>query len=119
MLCPICGAENPDSLKFCGKCGTSLLPAKKAARPEVTDTIQMSETEFTTGTTFARRYQVIEDEILCFSSRVCKIITFINVNFANPTSLQEICLAVNLSEQHATRIFKQEVGVPIKKFLIR
>jgi AraC-like DNA-binding protein len=53
-----------------------------------------------------------------FSSRVCKVITFINVNFANPTSLQEICLAVNLSEQHAEKIFKQEVGVPIKKFQI-
>jgi hypothetical protein len=46
-------------LKLCGKCGTSLLPAHKAARPEVTETIQTSETEFTTGTTFAKRYQVI------------------------------------------------------------
>lgn len=117
MLCPRCGAENSDGLKLCGKCGASLLSALKAARSDVTETIQTSETEFATGTTFAGRYQVVEDEIL-FSARVCKVITFINVNFADPTSLQEICLAVNLSEQHATRIFKQEVGIPIKKFLI-
>ncbi len=44
---------------------------------------------------------------------------FINKNFANPISLHEISfLAANLSLSHAERIFKDEVGVSIKKFLI-
>jgi tetratricopeptide (TPR) repeat protein/predicted Ser/Thr protein kinase len=61
MQCPKCRSDNPDTLKFCGECGTALLPAAKTVRPAVTETIQTSETDFTTGTTFAGRYQVIEE----------------------------------------------------------
>ncbi len=54
-----------------------------------------------------------------FSSRVLKIIMFINKNFANSTSLHEISFqTANLSLSHAERIFKDEVGVSLKKFLI-
>src|SRR3982751_4603408 len=31
VTCPACGHENPDSSRFCGMCGASLVPA--AARP--------------------------------------------------------------------------------------
>ncbi len=56
---------------------------------------------------------------MAFSSRVIKIINFINKNFASRVSLHEISFkAANLSLSRAEKIFKQEVGIPIKKFLI-
>jgi len=57
-------------------------------------------------------------EKIFFSSRVLKIIMFIDGNFARDISLQQICLAANLSEPHGERTFKQEVGVQLKKFVI-
>jgi hypothetical protein len=30
--CPACGFDNPDSQKFCGECGTRLIPAAAAER---------------------------------------------------------------------------------------
>src|SRR5947208_6020680 len=34
VTCPACGQENPDSSRFCGMCGASLLPAAAPAREE-------------------------------------------------------------------------------------
>lgn len=54
-----------------------------------------------------------------FSARVCKIINYIDENFAKNVSLYEIVFrAANLSVSRAETIFKQEVGIPVKKFLI-
>ena len=58
--CPKCHHENPDDTLYCGKCGTQL-PSAKTARPEVTETLQTPIKELTTGSTFAVRYQVIEE----------------------------------------------------------
>ncbi|OGD27838.1 MAG: hypothetical protein A2028_00070 [Candidatus Aminicenantes bacterium RBG_19FT_COMBO_59_29] len=58
--CPRCHSENPDTLKFCGECGTQL-PASKDIHPEVTETLQAPIRELTTGSTFASRYQIIEE----------------------------------------------------------
>ncbi len=77
--CPACHAANPDSVKFCGECGAPLerpgtqgqeansrepgiaSPNSRGARPEVTETLRIPVQELTTGSTFAGRYQVIEE----------------------------------------------------------
>ncbi|MGA2587479.1 MAG: protein kinase [Candidatus Aminicenantales bacterium] len=60
MKCPKCQAENSETKQFCGDCGTPL-PSSKVIRPEVTETIQTPIKELTTGSTFASRYQIIEE----------------------------------------------------------
>jgi serine/threonine protein kinase/Flp pilus assembly protein TadD len=61
--CPKCHSENPETLKFCGECGTQLGEPKAAkfATPNVTETLQAPIHELTTGSTFANRYQIIEE----------------------------------------------------------
>jgi serine/threonine protein kinase/Flp pilus assembly protein TadD len=63
IKCPKCQAENPETLKFCGECGTQLGDPKAAkfTRPNVTETLQAPIHELTTGSTFANRYQIIEE----------------------------------------------------------
>ena len=58
--CPACRSDNPDTLKFCGECGTQL-PPPQSHLPDVTETLQTPVHELTTGATFAGRYQVIEE----------------------------------------------------------
>ena len=58
--CPTCHSDNPDTLKFCGECGTQL-PPPQGRPPVVTETLQTPVRELTTGSTFAGRYQVIEE----------------------------------------------------------
>jgi tetratricopeptide (TPR) repeat protein/tRNA A-37 threonylcarbamoyl transferase component Bud32 len=60
IRCPKCHSENPETLKFCGECGTQLLPRKEMP-PQATATLQTPIHELTTGSTFAGRYQVIEE----------------------------------------------------------
>jgi serine/threonine protein kinase/tetratricopeptide (TPR) repeat protein len=75
--CPKCQKENPDTLKFCGECGTLLRsvrgtdppdvgPDPRSGRPfednsDLTKTIEAPQEELTTGSTFAGRYQIIEE----------------------------------------------------------
>lgn len=61
VKCPKCHSENPETLKFCGECGTQLIPSSRDIQPEVTETLQTAVRELTTGSTFAGRYQVIEE----------------------------------------------------------
>jgi len=60
IKCPKCHSENPDTLKFCGECGTQLFSAKDIPVSQ-TETLQAPIKEFTTGSTFANRYQIIEE----------------------------------------------------------
>jgi AraC-like DNA-binding protein len=53
-----------------------------------------------------------------FSSRVCRVIVFINGNFREDISLSEVATECNLSPFHLERLFKDEVGTSIKKFVI-
>jgi len=60
MKCPKCHSENPDGTRFCGNCAAALTPSEEiSALP--TETIQAAMQELTTGSTFAGRYQVIEE----------------------------------------------------------
>jgi len=60
MKCPNCHFDNPETQRFCGECGTQL-SSLKDIHPEVTETLQTAIKELTTGSTFAGRYQVIEE----------------------------------------------------------
>ena len=55
--CPKCQFENPDETVFCGKCGTKF-DAKDVVH---TKTLETPIEELTTGSTFAGRYQIIEE----------------------------------------------------------
>ena len=80
IKCPKCQAENPDTQRFCGDCGTELPPSPPTPpsqptppfhsapsspaheRPaRVTETLETAREELTTGSLFAGRYQIIEE----------------------------------------------------------
>jgi len=54
--CPKCRHENPEETAFCGKCGT-----KFDSDAEPTKTLETPKEELSTGSTFAGRYQIIEE----------------------------------------------------------
>ena len=60
IKCPTCHSDNSDTARFCADCGTQL-PPPQDHRPVVTETLQTPVRELTTGSTFADRYQVIEE----------------------------------------------------------
>jgi eukaryotic-like serine/threonine-protein kinase len=74
--CPKCHFDNPSDTKFCGSCATPLHPTEigeigghQPDSPESgvvppdlkTQTLQLPVKELTTGSTFAGRYQIIEE----------------------------------------------------------
>jgi len=70
--CPECLATNPINSSFCRKCGTQISGSKKIYVSK-TDTIQATVRELNTGTTFAGRYQVIEELAKGGMGRVYKV----------------------------------------------
>ena len=58
IVCPKCQHDNPDDTVYCGKCTTPLKPPEDLG---VTETIETPKEELTTGSTFAGRYQIIEE----------------------------------------------------------
>ena len=60
ITCPKCHSENPETKQFCADCGTQLPPPQDHP-PVMTETLQTPVHELTTGSTFAGRYQVIEE----------------------------------------------------------
>lgn len=60
MKCPKCHHENPDDTLYCGKCAASLNPSEEAPVSQ-TETVQAIKEKLTTGSTFAGRYQIIEE----------------------------------------------------------
>ena len=59
MRCSRCEMENPPGASFCGRCAAPLPSGDAPAGTSMT--LRLSIRELTTGTTFARRYQVIEE----------------------------------------------------------
>ena len=60
MKCPKCFLVNPDTQHFCGECGTQLIPAKDSAESQ-SETLLLPALELSPGSTFAGRYQIIEE----------------------------------------------------------
>ncbi len=58
ITCPKCETNNPETLKLCGECGTQLFSPGDQG---VTETIEAPKEELNTGSTFAGRYQIIEE----------------------------------------------------------
>ena len=59
-ICPECRFDNPEGTLFCGKCGTKL-ETPEGSEAIHTRTIETPKDELTTGSTFAGRYQIIEE----------------------------------------------------------
>jgi serine/threonine protein kinase/predicted Zn-dependent protease len=60
IKCPKCHFDNPSDTQFCGNCAAPLRTQEESA-VSPTVTIQAPVKELTTGSTFAGRYQVIEE----------------------------------------------------------
>jgi serine/threonine protein kinase/predicted Zn-dependent protease len=60
IACPKCHSDNPETSRFCAGCGTQLPPPQDHP-PVMTETLQTPAHELTSGSTFAGRYQVIEE----------------------------------------------------------
>jgi len=60
MKCPECHTDNPSDSKYCKECSAPLLSSADVSGPD-TETLEAAKEELTTGTTFARRYQIIEE----------------------------------------------------------
>ena len=58
--CPKCQSDNPDDTKFCGNCAAPLHPSEEIP-PSHTKTLETPKEELTRGTTFANRYELIEE----------------------------------------------------------
>ena len=56
--CPKCKTENTSDSEFCKKCATPLPSSKEIP---VTETLETPKEELTRGTTFASRYEIIEE----------------------------------------------------------
>ena len=59
MKCPKCQTDNPQDSKFCKECATPLPPAD--GQVSFTKTLETSPAELARGTTFAGRYEIIEE----------------------------------------------------------
>ena len=60
MECPKCRFDNPEDSGFCSKCGTQLTPSEESS-VSPTETLETPPQELTRGTTFAGRYEIIEE----------------------------------------------------------
>ncbi len=59
VKCPNCGTDNTQDSEFCKKCGTQIIESEE--QPIPTKTLVAPKKELTTGSTFAGRYQIIEE----------------------------------------------------------
>jgi len=60
VKCLNCRFENPADTHYCGQCGAKIVDSQReSASP--TETLVTPKKELTTGSTFAVRYQVIEE----------------------------------------------------------
>ena len=60
IKCPKCHSENPDTLNFCGECGTQIMPSD-GPRVSKTLTLETPAEGLSRGTLFAGRYEIIEE----------------------------------------------------------
>ncbi len=61
MICPKCHFDNSEDSSYCSKCGTRISGEEAAAVPTLTGTRPSSPVGLHPGSTFAGRYQVLEE----------------------------------------------------------
>jgi serine/threonine protein kinase/Tfp pilus assembly protein PilF len=59
IKCPKCRADNPDTQRFCGDCGTQLQVSEEMSA--LTKTLETPKEDFTRGAIFAGRFEIIEE----------------------------------------------------------
>jgi serine/threonine protein kinase/tetratricopeptide (TPR) repeat protein len=107
--CPECLSTNPINSRFCSKCGTQISGSKKIYLSK-TDTIQATVSELTTGSTFAGRYQVIEELAKGGMGRVYKVY---DKKINEKVALKLINLETQ-SDQETIKRFKNELKLARK-----
>jgi serine/threonine protein kinase/Tfp pilus assembly protein PilF len=73
MKCPKCKANNPDKKTYCSECGAKLTPQEEIFSSRAA-TLQAPKEELSIGSTFAERYQVIEELGKGGMGRVYKVV---------------------------------------------
>ncbi|HDZ25088.1 MAG TPA: zinc-ribbon domain-containing protein, partial [Candidatus Aminicenantes bacterium] len=71
MKCSKCHFENPPGANFCSKCAAQLDSSEEVSISQ-TKTLETPLKELTRGTTFAERYEFIEELGTGGMGRVCK-----------------------------------------------
>ena len=89
IKCPKCQSYNPETATFCADCGTKLISLKDV---DVTKTLETPVPELAAGSTFAGRYQIIEELGKGGMGRVYKV---------NDTEIKE---------KVALKLLKPEIG---------
>jgi serine/threonine-protein kinase len=98
MKCPKCQLENPETQRFCGECGTKLGPGSSEAQSagaeiSLTETARTPVKGLTTGSTFAGRYQIIEELGKGGMGKVYKVFD------------------TKIKEKNALKLIKPELGI--------
>ena len=109
--CPKCHHENPDDTLFCGKCGTQFLSPEKA---EVTETLETPKEELTTGSTFAERYQIIEELGKGGMGRVYKVLDKETNDKISSAFEKEVSFLFEKLNIKDTRLFVDKYVKPIR-----
>ncbi len=60
MKCPKCQTDNPETAKYCFSCATPF-PSSEGISVTATKTLEIPMKELELGTTFARKYQILEE----------------------------------------------------------
>ena len=60
VKCPKCQADNPDTQRFCGECGTQL-PTPGDTSPSMTKTLETPISRLEPASFFAERYEILEE----------------------------------------------------------
>jgi len=103
MECAKCQFENPEDMSFCVKCGTQLSLQEEALTE--TKTLRQPKQELETGTTFAGRYQVIEEMGRGGMGKVYKVIdTRLNEELALKVIHPEIAVKEKIIERFGNEL---------------